>query len=487
MNPIASRLKNTGMPPINPILGRLKLPTQLNTTMIQEPESQVILHPQGEDLTPREFTTPVSEQGRMTLEHPAGENLTPDRFITPIQEDPTPSKLDMYIGPNAKGYDELDPALHPEFSSLADRMRRKEISDEGAELKNLPEMGKPLNLKGAIKHKQLFKMYPDLKDVHVTEHTEKDMSGYYSPTGYYGGEPKISLNLEKISNNNEDIKSTLLHEIQHAIQNKEGFAQGGSSKEFTVGYLNQLKDISDQISAINENLKYTKDDVKYNELLNLRSELAQEYQRLHGESGIGPYEKGHKDYKNLAGEVEARDTQARMNMSLQDRLKHEPLASQGVNPKDMIVRRLKGGVARSDGENNPITAYHKTNADFEEFDPSKVGENDYGYAGQGVYLTQKPLDGLTYGKNTLKTEANLKNPYVRTSENWKSDPLSPYTWIANKSESDGIPLKDASKMWTDMMKKKGYDGFIDKTSPNGEIVVFDPKQVKILSKNKENK
>lgn len=484
-------------PIINPVQARLRRPQIDQTTIAEAPqptiystpvaeqESQVYSTPQAQadPLRGRLITPPHDFEGDAQAEKDAIARAGAEREAI-NQENARP--MPMYIGPNAKGYDDLDPNLHPEFSSLADRMRRKEISDEGADIKKLPEMGNPTTLKDILKHPSLYKMYPDLKNINVTEHTSKDMNGYYAPHGYWGGEPKISLNLDKVKGN-DNVKSTLLHEVQHAIQNKEDFAQGGTSEEFTRGYLNQLKDISDQISAINENLKHTQGTEKYNELLDMRSELAKEYQRLHGASGIGPYEKGNRDYKNLAGEVEARDTQARMDMTIQDRLKKEPLSSQGVRPQDMIVRRLKGGVSNSGGESKPITAYHKTNADFEEFDPSKVGENDYGYAGQGVYLTPKPLGGLTYGKNTLKTEVNLKNPYVRTSENWKSDPLNPYTWIAKKSESDGIPLKDASKMWTDMMKEKGYDGFIDKTSPNGEIVVFDTKQVKIISNNKENK
>ena len=48
------------------------------------------------------------------------------------------------------------------------------------------------------------------------------------------------------------------------------------------------------------------------------------------------------DYRRLAGEVEARDTQERINMSASDRLQSQPYASQGIPLKKIIARRTGG-------------------------------------------------------------------------------------------------------------------------------------------------
>ena len=102
--------------------------------------------------------------------------------------------------------------------------------------------------------------------------------------------------------------------------------------------------------------------------------------------------------------------------------------------------------------------------------------NDYGYAGKGVYTTPEPIGGRTYGDITMPLKARIKNPYIRTGDNFQES-LDPYVWIpANKGKYSS--MKDTSKAWTKMMKGKGYDAFIDKATNNGEIVVFDPKNIK---------
>lgn len=82
-------------------------------------------------------------------------------------------------------------------------------------------------LKDLIDHEELFKYYPQLKDIVVEFVTKRSIKGngeYYSI-----GDAKfinINKNLPK-----EEMLDTLIHEIQHAIQEEEGFA-GGASTEF---------------------------------------------------------------------------------------------------------------------------------------------------------------------------------------------------------------------------------------------------------------
>jgi hypothetical protein len=153
-------------------------------------------------------------------------------------------------------------------------------------------------------------------------------------------------------------------------------------------------------------------------------------------------------------------------------------ALRGMNPEARMARADEMGFNRD--------IYHKTwgenfegdNA-FSSFDPQKMQQSDYGYAGKGVYATPKPLGGSTYGNVTMQLKTNIKNPYIRTADNFK-DELDPYLWIPKNSERLGSNA-EASAAWTEMMQSNGYDGFIDEAVENGEIVIFDPKNVRSIN------
>lgn len=126
----------------------------------------------------------------------------------------------------------------------------------------------------------------------------------------------------------------------------------------------------------------------------------------------------------------------------------------------------------------PKVMYHKTYADFTVFDRERVGENDYGYAGAGFYFMPVPLQGFTYGDRTMPVYLSIQNPYVRTVSSWNTDPLDPYQWIPANSAKFGGDKKAASRAWTSMIREMGYDGFVDATTPDGEVVAFDNTQIK---------
>jgi hypothetical protein len=158
--------------------------------------------------------------------------------------------------------------------------------------------------------------------------------------------------------------------------------------------------------------------------------------------------------------------------------------------REAAVGEMMGGDAASrmarakeGGFNRDI--YHKTWGEnfegddaFSAFDPEKMQQSDYGYAGRGVYATPKPLQNA-YGNVTMPLKTNIKNPYIRTGDNWE-DELDPYQWIPKNSERLG-GNKESSTAWTEMMKSKGYDGFIDESSANGEIVIFDPANIRSVN------
>lgn len=78
-----------------------------------------------------------------------------------------------------------------------------------------------------LNHPELFEAYPFIRDVRVNA-IENPESGEFG--AFYPDERRIELNTNRTD---AELLSTLLHEIQHVIQNEEDFAGGGNmSTEF---------------------------------------------------------------------------------------------------------------------------------------------------------------------------------------------------------------------------------------------------------------
>ncbi len=120
----------------------------------------------------------------------------------------------------------------------ADGKWRYEILDGKLKPDAIPklegEREEVLKLDTVLNHKELYKAYPELKNVVVHFLNKKTpQSGMMSK---YFGVTFIDVNLNKTN----DIKSTILHEIQHIIQDIEGFAKGSNPK-YAYNYKEKLK------------------------------------------------------------------------------------------------------------------------------------------------------------------------------------------------------------------------------------------------------
>ena len=115
-----------------------------------------------------------------------------------------------------------------------------EISDKDLQLKqeNLQE-NVEYELGNLIEHRTLFDMYPKLKRYTVifNDSMQNDVKGVY-----HSKSKNIEINSQKV-NTEKNIKSTLLHEIQHIIQNTEKFERGASKKYGEARYYNSLGEI----------------------------------------------------------------------------------------------------------------------------------------------------------------------------------------------------------------------------------------------------
>ena len=170
------------------------------------------------------------------------------------------------------------------FTLLGLDEKYKTVDDEISKLKqDISELSKDKKMEiinGAIGYDlsdlvegyALFEAYPDLKNVQVlisnSNELGKDNRGEWNRKNN-----TICLNGDYSV---EDIESTLLHEIQHAIQSKEGFARGATPEYWQSKIYNVYND-----KQFNKDAKTL--------------------------------------YKNTAGEIEARDVQTRRNMTAEER------------------------------------------------------------------------------------------------------------------------------------------------------------------------
>lgn len=94
-------------------------------------------------------------------------------------------------------------------------------------------------LRDLLDHPKLFAAYPNLADIRVDFVREAAFKGAYYPQA-----DRIKITLTGDQN---AMLSTLLHEVQHAIQEREGFATGGASEEsFAQAVKNALRDLRDK-------------------------------------------------------------------------------------------------------------------------------------------------------------------------------------------------------------------------------------------------
>jgi hypothetical protein len=285
------------------------------------------------------------------------------------------------------------------------------------------------HLEKLLTHPSLYEAYPDIRKVLVLSYP---MDGN-TLGAFYEKENQIV-----IDSYNENALGTLIHEIQHWIQAKEGFARGGNSSDiksfvsdesinstkkeaesfrnlksqqlnetilfyenyesaiipsidqdkfselvsslnklnkeliFSDGPINQidkqsrelnqqLRDLlqinSDEInllhdevfeSALNSNSLGTFEDFK-RRISNRRTarktslyKLNELYQDLSNpntlEGFIKEFKLGHNMYRLLAGEIEARDTAARMDFNPQQRERIEPYSSENIPAEQAILR-----------------------------------------------------------------------------------------------------------------------------------------------------
>lgn len=171
-------------------------------------------------------------------------------------------------------------------------------------------------LSDVIDAPELFKAYPHLKDVRIE--TDAIMNDMPSNGEYNAKTNTITIHADEL----KYMNSILNHEIQHAIQSYEGFDRGGSPRLVRGEIKKRLAEVTKQIRQLRAEGK--EDEAKA--LVEKNRGLYNAYQA----------NDDYNSYKSLAGEVEARNVQERMNMTPEERRKTLAESTEDVARKDQI-------------------------------------------------------------------------------------------------------------------------------------------------------
>ena len=223
-----------------------------------------------------------------------------------------------------------------------------------------------------IQHDVLFENYPQLEDVRIKLENLDRATGAYAVDG-----SEIMIDEDLFRNEYQEAKrdGTLIHEIQHAIQDIEGFAMGSNFDMINAA----ISATEDEVRAADKYYESAADDLldaldeagyfnKYGEDIDITSEV--ELSRIRGEYRdtdpdieelVDELEDSQKDlqesqnklrelrnmspaefYKYAAGEVEARDTANRLNYGEGERRATRPdIDSPSINVEDYVRFSLK--------------------------------------------------------------------------------------------------------------------------------------------------
>jgi len=206
-------------------------------------------------------------------------------------------------------------------------------------------------------YEDLYRAYPELANIESTAEFGNIPRGRLEQTRVSSiGAGNVPVNERIVGERmtskaptEEELKSVLLHETQHAIQNRENFARGGSADFFKPNDVFSTEALEDA-AVIDKlmrgsNLNQLEAKQRFEKIFN-RSPEAGAFAALErvgtgktldaaavsSRGASNPY----KAYRSLAGEVEARAVQSRMNMTPEQRLETYPIQSYDVPVNQLI-------------------------------------------------------------------------------------------------------------------------------------------------------
>ncbi|TWO30725.1 hypothetical protein XK09_01025 [Campylobacter lanienae] len=232
-----------------------------------------------------------------------------------------------------------------------DKKWKFEINPKGAELDiSALKKAKPNKLGDILKDDELFKAYPQVKDLSILPTQTKDGANAIYHEAFGSRQKAIFFDYDYLQNaTNDELKSTLYHEIQHAIQSIEGFASGGNTQKLSY---EEYKNLAGESEARNVekrlNRTYSKDDAidgEFNRLLinDIDNPKWQELKQKRKELILaGKQDEADKIKKQLDQRQEFLKSQAVKNVERFSSYSPHPFKTLDINPNDRIVKYGSG-------------------------------------------------------------------------------------------------------------------------------------------------
>jgi len=380
-----------------------------------------------------------------------------------------------------KGHSPLEIKLATGFERGVDGKWRYELGDESAklinseglveDLMNIPEgKSRIVTLTDVLEYKELYELYPQLKNVQIEIYNEKDNKlashnksydririNANSYQEYFG---KVSANeVHSLTNGLSGLRRVIFHELQHAIQSIEGQQQGGNPE------------IARKILEKEGKKKSDFTDAKWNDLVELT-------------------------YRKLAGEVEANNVEKRSKLS--DKEKKETLLeeTEEFDRAEQILSDTIGGEQNAKYQ-RPTKAFERTSDDevqkFNEFrqdqwsrDIEKENE-DIEWANEVIKDKNstpselKQAQGLKENilnriREDKKQYLEYKNTVQTTEDLLKEDTLEDFTkeelieayWSASYQMDNDSPLFKAAQTRIAIALENEQIKELQKTNPDFE-------------------
>lgn len=397
---------------------------------------------------------------------------------------------------------------------------RFEIDDSPASF-GLVMNNRPQKMQQAFKHEEMYSAYPSLGSVEFTRVPSSSLGNYNGNAGVnLWGEPAIQVS-DRLTLA-DPAKSTLLHELQHVIQDKEGFGRGGNM-QVARDVIAERKDYQRLFDEANEATKNATDPIAAKNAASAR----QHYGLRLGKMAFLKDLPESEVYRRLAGEAESRAVQARMNMTPQERARFFPLDSYDVPINELIVRdssapyyasifngqrmglletpfdkahkvaqenatKMLGlppnntAMDRAKALGFDADAYHATPHDFQQF---KAGGNDPTLSGEAIWLSPyKDYYAAAHNiggyKGNYVQGTQVMPLKVRLKSTMELDDQNMLDW-ARAVYADGsreFPQLMSPKTAKDVRADYGsiiFDGEkIGMGKNTNEMVIFDPKNIR---------
>lgn len=214
------------------------------------------------------------------------------------------------------------------------------LEDKKYELSRLPK-----HLDDYLDNEELYQAYPELRNVRIVEgNRNMVLKGSF---GFYDQQDK-SITLYSVN------QETLVHEVQHAIQYIEGFAEGGSPNFLSA---RRIKNIFNEVTEQIKQLRAEGKDAEADALIKKNRGLYNAYMNHRGEA--------FRNYKALGGEVEARNVQKRLHMTPEEHRQSLAEETEDVAREDQIfiMENVGGGNASQYSSSSMVSPLEMSDAE----------------------------------------------------------------------------------------------------------------------------